>query len=184
MITSAYCKNSNSSGFNPILQKFYEMICEIIFFKTVSGMFVIFCRSSSIVKSNFRNLKKLKYLEAHLFFKKYSTHRFEDHICTNKLENFFQGLAAFFATAKPLIWLSFSFHKKLILYIFFVWKIDDFTFLILHLLILEPYKLLKEEIKSSIFIILKGLSIKKITQIVLEGQSPTFSFMTEVRNFY
>ena len=127
---------------------------------------------------------KLKYLEAHLFFKKYSTNRFEDHICTNKLEKCFQGLAAFFATAKPLIWLSFSFHKKLILYIFFVWKIDDFTFLILHLLILEPYKLLKEEIKSSIFIILKGLSIKKITQIVLEGQSPTFSFMTEVRNFY
>ena len=56
--------------------------------------------------------RKLKYLETHLF-KKNSAHRFEDHICTNKLEEFFcrkcffQRLAAFFTTAKPLIWASF-----------------------------------------------------------------------------
>ena len=42
MITSAYSKSSNSSGFNPILQKFYEMICEIIVSKTVCGIFLLF----------------------------------------------------------------------------------------------------------------------------------------------
>ena len=50
-------KGSNSSGFHPILQKFYEMICEIIVFKTVGRIFLIFCRSSFInnfiEKSNF-----------------------------------------------------------------------------------------------------------------------------------
>ena len=46
MITSARSKSSNSSGFNPVLQKFYEMICEIIFSKTVWGIFFIFCRSN------------------------------------------------------------------------------------------------------------------------------------------
>ena len=57
MITRAYSKSSNSSGFNPILQDFCIMICEIIVYKTVSGIFLIFCRSgfinSFIVRSNF-----------------------------------------------------------------------------------------------------------------------------------
>ena len=61
--------------------------------------------------------RKLKYLETHLF-KKNSAHRFEDHICTNKLEelffenNLFQGLGVFFATEKPLILASF-FQQKI-----------------------------------------------------------------------
>ena len=40
--TSAHSKGSNSSGFNPILQKLYKMICEIIVSKTVEGIFLIF----------------------------------------------------------------------------------------------------------------------------------------------
>ena len=49
--------SSNSSGFNPVLQKFYMMICEIIVYKTVGGIFLIFCQSifinNFIVKSEF-----------------------------------------------------------------------------------------------------------------------------------
>ena len=48
MITRVYSKSSNSSGFNPILQKFYEMICEIIISKTVCGIFLFFCQSRFI----------------------------------------------------------------------------------------------------------------------------------------
>ena len=40
--------SSNSLGFNRILQKFCEMICEIIFSKTVCGIFFIFCHSRFI----------------------------------------------------------------------------------------------------------------------------------------
>ena len=57
MITSAYSKSSNSSGFNSILQKFYEIICEIIVSKMVCRIFLIFFRSSFInnfiLKNNF-----------------------------------------------------------------------------------------------------------------------------------
>ena len=42
VITSAYSKSSNFSGFNPILQKFYEMICEIIVSKSMCGIFLFF----------------------------------------------------------------------------------------------------------------------------------------------
>ena len=80
VITSTYFKSSNSSGFNPILQKFYEMICEIIVSKAVCGIFLIFCRSSFINNSYceeqfFGTLKspKLKYLNIHLFLKIIST---------------------------------------------------------------------------------------------------------------
>ena len=66
MITSAYSKSSNSSGFNPILQIFYEMICEIIVSKTVCGIFLFFCQSRFIKnfmgKNNFsesQNHRKL-----------------------------------------------------------------------------------------------------------------------------
>ena len=59
--TSVHSKSPNSSGFDPILQKFYKMICEIIVSKTVRGIFLIFCQSSFInnfmVKSSFSELK-------------------------------------------------------------------------------------------------------------------------------
>ena len=122
MITSAYSKSSNSLGFNPILQKFYDMIYEIIASKTLCGIFLIFCRSSFIdnfiVKSNFSepwNHPTLNILRP-IYFKKDSAHRFEDHICKNKLEKFFfwkiffSRLGAFSVTAKPLIWASFFSH--------------------------------------------------------------------------
>ena len=57
MITNAYSKSSNSSYVNPILQKFQEVIREIIVSKTVCVKFLIFCGSSFInnfiVKNNF-----------------------------------------------------------------------------------------------------------------------------------
>ena len=128
MTTSAYSKSSNSSGFNPILRKFCMIICEIFVYKTVCGIFLISCRFSFInnfiVKS-----PKLKYhrnlnISRPIYLEKISVHCFEDHICTNKLEDcffrrkFFQGLAAFFTTAKPLIWVSFFSTKKIILCFF------------------------------------------------------------------
>ena len=50
----------NSLGFNPILQKFGEMICEIIVRITVWEIFLIFCHlcfiKSFVVKNNFSEL--------------------------------------------------------------------------------------------------------------------------------
>ena len=95
MITSAHSKSFYSSGFNTILQKFYEMICEIIVCKMVCGIFLIFCRSSFIndfmVKNNFskpKNHRKLKILKS-IYCKKISAHLFVGLIFTNKLEGFF-----------------------------------------------------------------------------------------------
>ena len=57
IISSPYSKGSNSLEFNPILQKFSEMICEIILSKMVSRMSLIFRRShfinNFVVKNNF-----------------------------------------------------------------------------------------------------------------------------------
>ena len=54
-----------------------------------------------------------------IYFKKISAQRFEDLICTNKLDrfvffekHFFQGLGAFFTTEKPLIWAPFFATKN------------------------------------------------------------------------
>ena len=129
MITGAHSKSAYSSGFNPILKKFYEMICEIIVSKTVWRIFLIFCRYSFInnfmVKNNFSEPKnQLKSnISRLIYFKKISAYSFVDLICTNKLEGFFFGI--FFSST----WNFFHdcnrsnlsvifFHKKLILYFF------------------------------------------------------------------
>ena len=124
MITSAYSKSSNSSGFNPILQKFYEMICQII----VCGIFLIFCRSSFInnfmVKNNFSVLKNHRKLNISrpIYFLKNSAHRFVGLICTNKLEEFcFQKIFlsrtwSIFRDCKTTNLSVIFIHKKLILY--------------------------------------------------------------------
>ena len=130
MITSAYSKSSNSSWFNPILLKFCVMICEIIVYKTVCGIFLIFCRSNFInyliVKSNFSepqnhwdfNISRPIYLE------KISAHRFEGHICKNKLEKvvfwkkIFWRTWSFFHDCKATDLGLIFFHKKIILYFF------------------------------------------------------------------
>ena len=75
MITSAHSKSYNFPGFNPILHKFYKMICEIIVSKTVSGIFLIFCRSSFInnfiVKNSFSEPKNQRKLNiSRLFIQK------------------------------------------------------------------------------------------------------------------
>ena len=123
-MTGAHSKSSNSSEFNPILQKIYKMICEIIVSKTVCGIFLIFCRSSFvnnfILKNSFSEIKNQRKLNISrpIYFKKLSAHRFVGLVCTNKLEGlffekiFFQGLRAFFTTATRLIWASFFSTKK------------------------------------------------------------------------
>ena len=124
MITSAHSKSSNSSGFNPILQKFCKMICKIIVSKTMCGVFLIFCRSSFmnnfLMKNSFserKNLRKL-YISRPVYFQKIFAHLFAGIICINKLEGFFskkkffQGLGAFFSTATRLIWVLFFVTKK------------------------------------------------------------------------
>ena len=133
MITSAHSNSSNSSGFNSFLQRHYEMICEIIFSKTVSWIFLIFCRSSFIdnfmMKNNFlepKNQRKLNILRP-IFLKKFSAHRFVDLICINKLEEFFfQKIFVsrtwnFFYDCKTTNLGIIFFHKKLIFYFFQGW---------------------------------------------------------------
>ena len=127
MIISAYSKSSNFSGFNLILQKCYEMICEIIISNTVCGIFLFFCQSRFInnfmEKSNFSEPLKLN-ISRLIYLKKISPYRFEDLICTNKLDGFFfrktffQGLGAFFMAEKQLIWAPF-FSTKIYFIIFF-----------------------------------------------------------------
>ena len=139
MITSAHSKSFYSSGFNTILQKFYEMICEIIVCKMVCGIFLIFCWSSFIndfmVKNNFsepKNHRKLKILKS-IYCKKISAHLFVGLIFTNKLEGFFfkkiffQGLGAFFMAAKLLILGVIFFPQKINFILFFK---DDYLILI------------------------------------------------------
>ena len=128
MITSAYSQSSNSSRFIPILQKFCEMICEIIVYKTVFGISLIYCWLSFInnfiVKNQFSepwNHQNLNILTPIYVKKKNFVHHFEDHIYTNKLDEFF--FQKFFISRT---W-SFShdckttdldlifFHKKIIL---------------------------------------------------------------------
>ena len=131
MITSAYSKSSNSSGFNPILQKFYEMICEVIVSKIVCGIFLIFCRSSFInnfmLKNNFSEPKTHRKFNISrlIYFRKISAHRFVGLICTNKLEeffffqkNFFSRTWSFFHDCKTSNLGVIIFHKNLILYFF------------------------------------------------------------------
>ena len=52
VIASIYTKISNSSGFNPILQNYYEMICEISVSKTVCGFFLFLFRKTRFSKEN------------------------------------------------------------------------------------------------------------------------------------
>ena len=130
MITSAHSESSNSSGFNPILQKFFEMICQIIVSKTVCGIFLIICRSSFInnfmVKNNFlgpKNHRKLN-ISRPTYLKKKSAHHLVDLICTNKLEEFFfqkiflPRTWSFFRDCKTTNLGVVFFHNKLILYFF------------------------------------------------------------------
>ena len=119
LITIAHSKSFNSSGFNPILREFYEMICKIIVSKTLCGIFFIFCRSSFInnfmVKNNFLEPKNHQNLNISrpIYFKKISAHRFVGLICTNKLEAvFFLKMWSFFRNCKTTNLCFIFFHKK------------------------------------------------------------------------
>ena len=127
IITSAYSKSSNFVGLNPILHKFCE-ICEIIFFKTVCGIVLIFCRSRFMndffVKNIFLepwNHQKLKSWP--IFFLKKFPRNFLKILSLQEVSwkvfffNLLHLLGAFFMAANLLNFL----HKKLILYFFQVW---------------------------------------------------------------
>ena len=172
MIASVHSKSCNSSGFNPILQKFYEMICEMIVSKTMCGTFLIFCRSSLInygiyceeqLLGTLKSLK-LKYLETHLFKKKFLHITLKIISAQIRWKNFFSGkffledLELFSQPQKQwfrahffpqkinfipffkcdyliLMWYYKNFSK---IYLEKLWKIDDSTLLNIQL---EPYKL-------------------------------------------
>ena len=140
MITSRHSKTSNPSGFNPILQKIYKMICEIVVSKTVCGIFLIFCRSSFInsfmVKNSFSQPKNQRELNISkpVYFKNVSAHRFVGLICTSKLEafifgkNFFSRTCSFFHDCNTTNLSIIFFHKKIILYFFsrvIIWFQDN-----------------------------------------------------------
>lgn len=95
MITSAYAKNSNSLGFNPIYQKICETLLKITFSNTVCRIFLIFCRlcfiNNFIIKNNFsepQNHSELN-ISRTIYFTKISAHCIEGLICANKLKYFF-----------------------------------------------------------------------------------------------
>ena len=70
-----------------------------------------------------------------IYLKKISANRFEEHVYTNNLEevflkkDFFQGLGAFFTTAKPLIWASF-FPQQSNLVFFIQWQLFNFNIIL------------------------------------------------------
>ena len=130
-MTSVYFKSSNSLGFNPILQKFYEIICEIILSKTVCGIFLIFCRlrfiNNFVMKNKFsepQNHQKLNIWRP-IYFKKISAYGFADLICTDLIsqkDSFFQKFFfsfkfLFSGLPKPLIQMP-SFCSKNVLHFF------------------------------------------------------------------
>ena len=129
MIISAYSKSSNSSGFNPIFQKFYMMICEIIVSKIVCGILLIFCRSSVInnfiVKNNFSEPKYHRKLNISrpIYLKTISAHRFGGLICTNKLDGHFFRKYFF-----PRTWSFFHDCKTTNLGVVFSTKNKFYTF--------------------------------------------------------
>ena len=117
------------------------MICEIIVSKAVCGIFLIFCRLSFtnnyLAKNNFSELKNQRKtnISRPIYFLKNSAHRFVCFICTNKLEELFfrkycfQGLGAFFMTAKPLIYVSF-FSSKNLFHTFFQGWLFNFSIIL------------------------------------------------------
>lgn len=91
-ITSAYTKSSNSQSFNPILQKFYKMMCEKLVSETVCGIFLSFVYTKNvIVKKIFWNCRIIKSwnIWKPYYFWKMSKNSFEDVVCTFKLEKIF-----------------------------------------------------------------------------------------------
>ena len=104
MLTTYY-KGSNLLGFNTTLQKFWDMICEIIFCRTVSGIswfFVVLVNILHAVTVLINLFAQINWID--FFFQKY----------------FFNDVGFFFKTEKPLIWVSF-FAKKMIFYFFQLW---------------------------------------------------------------
>ena len=143
MITSGYSKSSNSSEFNPISQKYYEMICEIIVSTTMCGMFLIFCQLSFVnnfmVKNNFsepQNHQKLN-ISRPIYFKKYSYLKnpkkdltqinWKDLFFRKKI--FFLRTWRFFQDCKTLIVMLF-YTKYIFLYTLYFFCKGDYLILI------------------------------------------------------
>ena len=152
MITRAYSKSSNSSGFNPILQDFCIMICEIIVYKTVSGIFLIFCRSgfinSFIVRSNFWESQNHRNLNVSrpIYLEKNFALGFEIISAQISCKNFFfqtfffQG-QSFFQDCKTTDLGLIFFQEEIILYFFFqVWLFNFNTILKTLRIYLEKLK--------------------------------------------
>ena len=132
MITSAYSKSSNSSGFNPILQKFYKMICEIIVFKTVCGILLVFFVNRILLiilwRTIFRNCKITKsWISRDPFISK-KFPRTVLKIVSVQIswtdffsKSIFLRTWSFFHDWKTTNLGTISFHKKIILYFLQRW---------------------------------------------------------------
>ena len=131
LITSAYSKSSNFSGFIPILQKFYEMICEIIISKTVCGIFLFFLSVKILLiilwrRTIFGNRKITKKLNiSRLIYLKQNPHTllkilFVQIIWTDFFfrKTLFSRTWSFFHDWKTTNLGAIFFHKKIILYFF------------------------------------------------------------------
>ena len=119
-----------SSAFNPFLQKFYEMIREIIVSKLCTEFSWFFVDRVLLTTLLWRTtFRKRKYLETNLFLKKSAHH----HICTNVLKeilfqkNVFLRTCSFFRDYKTTD-LGLLFCTKSQFYIFFqVWLFNFST---------------------------------------------------------
>ena len=118
-------KISSSLGFNCVLQKLYQRIFQIIAFKRISGIFLIFFVVPVLLiillwRATFRNRKSPKAQSYNIwrsiYFKKNSTYYFEDIIYSNKLKGFFFKKDFFQESKTPN--LDIIFLQKKILYFF------------------------------------------------------------------
>ena len=138
----AYSETSSSPGFHSILHNFHKMIFEIIYCKTVSWIFLTFCRLHFInnfeVKNNFSepwDYQKLN-ISRRMYFKEISGHRFQDLICTNNVESkLFKSFFNFF----PKTWSSFKIAKHVFGREFFAQKSNFILFFKSDYIVLTQY---------------------------------------------
>ena len=129
-----------------MLQKFCNMICEIIFSRVVCGMFLIFLLftfdKNFVARNNFLELQNSKNLiiRKPIYFLKIYAHRFEDLICTNKLKGLFSRI--FFSMSWNVFHdckITHSYRFFCFVFVFFAQKNNFILFFKCDYLILTQY---------------------------------------------
>ena len=111
-------RSSNSLRFNSILQKFYEMICEILISRTMCGIFLIFVVRVLLMVSFWRaNFGTIATFSDPFIFKKFRQTVLKILSAQNKLEKllfkifFFKDLEQFLRMQNHLFGRHFSVQK-------------------------------------------------------------------------